>query len=68
MAPPAGLNQLKQSLMLKIESWFEELNFLVIRGWSCSWGVSLILYGGVNVCGGGASGLQDYLEAPTVLP
>lgn len=44
MAPPnAGSNQLKQSLMLKtkswIESWFEELHFLVIQGWSCSWGV-----------------------------
>lgn len=80
MAPPnAALNQLKQSLMLKTksqrESWFVEPQFLLIQGWSCSWGVSLILYGGVNVLGNGMSvwrwgfwttGLSS-LETPAVL-
>lgn len=79
MAPQnASLNQLKQSLKLKTESWFEELKFSgLTRGKLVFWGEgNLILYVGVNVSGGGmwvwrwgfwTTGPSP-LEAPTVLP
>lgn len=73
-----GSNQLKQSLKLKTESWFEELKFSgFTRVRLLFWGEgNLILYVGVNVSGGGmwvwrwgfwTTGLST-LEAPTVLP